>query len=302
VADVSDRNDRSLGSKLLKHWLDGIGRTKRKTNQSRGTSGNDALAGFGFEDIELIDSGGFGSVYKATLHGRLCAVKAAKLGKSGMKMLAREGLLLKRLAQEPGLSCEHLIEVHDVIEHGDTVFVAMEYADGGSLADRIGPGGYAPTGANNNTRHARIVADFLPVVDGVRHLHRHGIVHRDLKPQNILFVNDAPKVADLGIARRCKEATRGGGTPGYEAPGQLEREHEPCEADDVYSLALVLHEMFAGSDRLPDWSGQERKLHRAIPAELRPVFSKALAFHRSDRYRDADEFGISLRAFLAKVK
>ena len=195
-----------------------------------------------------------------------------------------------------------LIEVYDVIERGDAVFVAMEYADGGSLADRIGPGGYGPARANDSSRHARIVAEFLPVVDGVRHLHRHGIVHRDLKPQNILYVNDAPKVADLGIARRCKESTTGGGTPGYEAPGQMEHEHEPSEADDVYSLALVLHEMFAGSDRLPDWSRQERKLHRAIPPELRSVFGKALAFDRNHRYRDADEFGIALREFLATVK
>ncbi len=302
VADVSDRYDRRLGSKLLKHWLDGIGRAKKSKKPARGSGENRALTGFGFEDLQLIDSGGFGTVYKATRHGRVCAVKATKLGKSGMKLLAQEGLLLKRLEKEPGLSCEHLIKVYDVIEHGDTVFVAMEYADGGSLADRIGPSGYNPIGAQGTNKQARVVAEFLPVVDGVRHLHRHGIVHRDMKPQNILYVNNAPKLADLGIARRCKESTTGGGTPGYEAPGQLEHEHEPCEADDVYSLALVLHEMFAGSDRLPEWSGQARKLHRAIPTELRSVFSKALAFDRDDRYQNGDEFGIALREYLAKVQ
>jgi len=171
---------------------------------------------------------------------------------------------------------------------------------GGSLLDRIGPSGYSPGGAPDRSREARVVAEFLAVVDGVRHLHRHCIVHRDLKPSNILYVNDAPKVADLGIARRCRESTGGGGTPGYEAPGQLEHEHEPSEADDVYSLALVLHELLAGRERLPEWSGQERKLHRAIPAELRPVMARALACDRAARYQDADDFGIALRGFLAK--
>src|SRR5262249_9236833 len=142
---------------------------------------NPSLADFEFEDIELIDSGGYGTVYKARRHGQLCAVKAAKLGKTGMELLAREGLLLKRVAKERGLSCEHLIQVYDVIEHGDTVPVAMEYADGGSLTDRIGPSGCRAVVADETSRPGRIVAEFLSVVDGVRHLHRNGIVHRDLK-------------------------------------------------------------------------------------------------------------------------
>ena len=136
VADMSDRHDRGLGSKLLKHWLDTIGLTKKRRQRTRGDAANQSLASFGFEGIEVIDSGGFGTVYKAVRHGRVCAVKAAKLGKTGMRLLAREGLLLKRLATEPGLSCEHLVKVYELIEHGDTVLVVMEYADGGQL---VGP-------------------------------------------------------------------------------------------------------------------------------------------------------------------
>ena len=45
------------------------------------------------------------------------------------------------------------------------------------------------------------------LADALDFLHRQGLTHRDIKPQNIIFVNDTPKLADVallptGIARR----------------------------------------------------------------------------------------------------
>src|SRR6266700_2307155 len=46
----------------------------------------------------------------------------------------------------------------------------------------------------------------LALTSALAHLHRHGLVHRDIKPSNIIFVNGAPKLADIGLVTGADEA------------------------------------------------------------------------------------------------
>ena len=61
----------------------------------------------------------------------------------------------------------------------------------------------------------------LALAEALDFLHRQGFTHRDIKPQNIIFVNGAPKLADVGLVAEFgpsdAEATRVG-TPGYMPP------------------------------------------------------------------------------------
>src|SRR5947209_3444424 len=82
-------------------------------------------------------------------------------------------------------------------------YFVMEFADGGSLADRWAGEPQPPRPA------AELVAT---VTRAVHAAHRAGIVHRDLKPGNVLLVRVSgsgggpaelvPKVSDFGLARR----------------------------------------------------------------------------------------------------
>ena len=68
------------------------------------------------------------------------------------------------------------------------------------------------------------------------HLHRHGLIHRDIKPANIIFVQDIPKLADIGLVTTfdrdvfvCRH-------------GRLYRAGRAIAAD-LFSLGKVLYEI-----------------------------------------------------------
>ncbi len=85
----------------------------------------------------------------------------------------------------------------------------------------------------------------LPLAGALQHLHEHRLVHRDIKPSNIIFVNDQPKLADIGLVTSGTSAATFLGSPGYIAP-----EGPGTPAADVYALGKVLYEVLTGNDRL----------------------------------------------------
>jgi tetratricopeptide (TPR) repeat protein len=84
----------------------------------------------------------------------------------------------------------------------------------------------------------------LALTRALAHLHGHGLVHRDIKPSNIIFVDGAPKVADIGLVTGIDATRSFVGTDGYIAP-----EGPGTPQADLYSLGKVLFEMSTGKDR-----------------------------------------------------
>jgi serine/threonine protein kinase len=134
-----------------------------------------------------------------------------------------------------------------------SLFIAMEYLAGASLAERLSVGPLV-------WQQAVVIG--VQVCRALAEAHRKGIVHRDLKPENIMLnaADDGSllvKVLDFGIAKMLEAPGRGVsgmpvtqvgviiGTPQYMSPEQA-RGGEPSPASDLYALGIILHEAISG--------------------------------------------------------
>jgi len=164
----------------------------------------------------------------------------------------------------------------------------------------------------------------LQVCRGLEHAHALGVLHRDLKPENIMLVTDPALpggtravVMDFGLAleivRRpaSQKLTAAGiilGTPEFMSPEQI-RGRDLDARSDVYSLALVAFEMFAGRLPFDGDSAQELQIARLrgqptqlravrpeLPARLDAALARALAMDPSNRFPSMASFGDALES------
>ena len=117
-------------------------------------------------------------------------------------------------------------------------FLVVEYLAGGTLADRLRRG---PVPGPEAVTMTAVLADALAA------LHDAGYLHGDIKPSNIGFTSDGqPKLLDFGLAHEPQDGGITGGTLRYVSPEVLSG--QPAEeADDVWSLCVVLYEMVSGA-------------------------------------------------------
>lgn len=230
-----------------------------------------------------VGRGGMGVVYRAqdTVLHRPVAVKVLLPEKAtavSVERFLREARLLARL-RHPSI-----VSIHQAGQAGEFLYFAMDLVDGESLDRRLQRGPLAPAAVRALAR------DLLSALAAA---HAAGIIHRDVKPGNIFLQGDRALLADFGIAwvESDTTLTLPGITPGtlaFVAPEQR-LGHPATPATDVYSAALVLCCAATGAEKL-DPAADERRIHRALPRELRGPVRRALAPRPDDRWPDAATF------------
>ena len=182
-----------------------------------------------------LGSGGMGVVYLARDLGlqRHVAVKTLPVGDGpGLVRLTHEARAMAAVAH-PAIA-----QIHGLEAWRGRPLLVVEYLQGGTLAARLD---------RRPLPHAAAVAVAVTLSEALTALHDAGYVHGDVKPSNIGFAsNGTAKLLDFGLARLTNVHDQpAGGTLSYLSPEVL-CGGQAVEADDVWSLCVVLYEMVAG--------------------------------------------------------
>jgi WD40 repeat protein len=268
-----------------------------------------------FRIVREVGRGGMGVVYEAVQEplGRRVALKVLPPD------CARRPSYRERFAREAAAAARlhhtNIVPVFASGEHAGTLYFAMQFIDGRTVADLVAQwrgAGHRP--ADHCRQAARLG---LQAAEALACAHAHGVLHRDIKPANLLVDADGTLwVADFGLAKAGDTADLTGtgelvGTLRYLAP---ERFAGGCDArSDVYALGATLYEMLAlrpafdETDRLrlvqqvSEGAAPLRRAAPAVPLDLETVVRKAMAPDPAERYATAQELADDLRLLLADL-
>jgi serine/threonine protein kinase len=207
--------------------------------------------------LDVQASGAFGTVFRAEQYFcrhlvRPVAVKVSRqtdLSEETAPYLFGDALILAQLLANPSIGLDdagrrHLVQIHDMgllPEHDKRAFLVMEYVDGLPLLSHMRAAGRISVAIG-----LRFIKQ---ICRGMALIHGQGAVHRDLKSDNILVDRRGLiRIVDFGLAAyadpRLGFAPGSMGTFTYMAPETLDGRSTP--ASDVYSLGLLMYELFTG--------------------------------------------------------
>jgi Protein kinase domain len=193
--------------------------------------------------LGLIGHGGMGEVYRAYDLILNQAVALKFLGWANMDEAAlarfRNEVRVARQVSHP-----NVCRVYDIGFIEGFHFLSMEYLDGEDLASLLRRIGRLP--------QDKAIEFARKICAGLAAAHERGVLHRDLKPANIMIDGRGQvRITDFGLAALAQEVALSdirSGTPAYMSPEQKAGK-EVTTRSDLYSLGLVLYEMFTGKRR-----------------------------------------------------
>lgn len=251
---------------------------------------------------DFVEKGGMATVYRAKdlMLERDVAIKVLR------EDYSRDPAFRERFRQEAkaaaNLSHSNIVTVHDFGFDDEHLFIVMEYVPGTNLNVLI------------KEKGKYSIQEGIPLLvqacKGLGYAHRAGLVHCDIKPHNFLVTPDGHlKVTDFGIARALasikadEERDIVWGSPQFFSPEQAAGK-SPSPASDVYSLGVIMYQMFTGQLPFLARSSKELReqhqhnharppieLNSEIPAALNEIILKVLSKEPSARYRTADQLG-----------
>ncbi|MBI3802479.1 MAG: serine/threonine protein kinase [Nitrospirae bacterium] len=243
-----------------------------------------------YKILEKVGEGGMATVFRGIQPSlnRSVAIKflSHKLVEENtiVERFNRESLIIARLSH-PNII--HVID-RGISEEGMPYFV-MDYVEGTNLALLMKDPGF------DLNRKLDII---IQICKALSYAHKNGVVHRDIKPANILIDKEGNAlVTDFGIAQFYENGkeedalTKEGmvmGTLAYMSPEQRSGSKNVTAASDLYSLGVMMYELFAGKRPKGNFKGPSN-YNASLPEELDGVVATCLEEEPGDRYKSADE-------------
>jgi len=215
-----------------------------------------------YEILRRVGAGAYGKVYLARKGDpdgfrTYYALKRLHIEHAGDP--AFESYLLREARHGGLVNHQSLVRIHEVLRFGSEFVLVMDYVDGITLRDVLGPRKEMSEPIPRDVA-LEVGAEVLEALDYIHHLvdpegRESGFVHRDVKPGNIMLTQAGGlRLMDFGVARGddMEGATQTGelrGTIAYMAPEQAAgRSVGP--AVDQFAAGLVLLEMLTAT---PAW-------------------------------------------------
>jgi serine/threonine protein kinase len=259
---------------------------------------------------KLLGRGNMAAIYLATdvQLGRKAAIKIISPG------MERDPEYIMRFQREAraiaGLNHPHIVQLYRYGQVGNVLYMAMQYVEGASLA--IVLQSYRDDGAYIETDEAaRIIREMCGALD---YAHEEGVIHRDVKPPNIMLNTRGKAIlTDFGLVLIKSAGTRGGvlGTPHYLAPEQAMSSANAVPQSDLYSIGVVMYEMFTSVRpfdgakpieiammHITQQPHTPREYRPEISPEVEAVILKALAKKPAERYQTGTELSAALERAL----
>jgi hypothetical protein len=262
--------------------------------EAGGFSPGQKVGGGRFSLVRFLGRGGMGIVWLAedTRLGHQVALKflpsEIRTDADSLDDMRRETVRSIKLTHS------NIIRIHDLHEHAEELFIAMEFVDGSTVAAlrREWPGRVMPW--------EEVRPLLRQLCDALDYAHGENVIHRDLKPANMMVDKKGRlRLADFGIAAVLSDSMSRvslkhtkSGTMGYMSPQQMAGQR-PQASDDIYALGSTVYELL--TSRPPFYTGDiyhqvqgvapqpmedrlaELEIQNEIPAEVQALVMACLA-------------------------
>jgi serine/threonine protein kinase len=242
----------------------------------------------------LINSGGFGSVYRGTdtsESNRPCAIKETyDVTPSARRQALLEASILFLV------NSKNLPQVYDAFDANGRFYLVMQLIEGQNLLQLLRSRGCPCS-------EQEVITWLLPVMRVLQELHSHNppIIHRDIKPGNIIVTpNQTAVLVDFGLTKlydptRHTQTIIKAVSEGFSPVEQYMGHTSP--QSDIYSLAATMYFLLTNCLSPPalkrsmrDELITPRILNPALSLKIERILLKALAVNADERYQSMQEF------------